>query len=113
GTNQPAGRARQDTAPGRQGDAKRRRAAPPPPGLARDPTGEPPTRPTQRRNKGRKGKARGKASLEGPNNQKKHENFSFRAEGVEFEPTLRFPVNTLSKRAPSATRPPLRTALAP
>src|SRR6266851_4793247 len=33
------------------------------------------------------------------------------AEGVGFEPTLRFPVNTLSKRAPSATRPPLRTAL--
>ena len=30
------------------------------------------------------------------------------AEGVGFEPTLRFPVNTLSKRAPSATRPPLR-----
>ncbi len=25
---------------------------------------------------------------------------------VGFEPTLRFPVNTLSKRAPSATRPP-------
>src|SRR6266478_2211721 len=34
------------------------------------------------------------------------------AEGVGFEPTLRFPVNTLSKRAPSATRPPLRTAFA-
>ncbi len=32
------------------------------------------------------------------------------AEGVGFEPTLRFPVNTLSKRAPSATRPSLRTA---
>src|SRR5215467_8063540 len=30
------------------------------------------------------------------------------AEGVGFEPTLRFPVNTLSKRAPSATRPSLR-----
>src|SRR6185437_2881963 len=29
------------------------------------------------------------------------------AERVGFEPTLRFPVNTLSKRAPSATRPPL------
>src|SRR5262249_5465468 len=29
------------------------------------------------------------------------------AEGGGFEPTLRFPVNTLSKRAPSATRPPL------
>jgi hypothetical protein len=29
------------------------------------------------------------------------------AEGVGFEPTLRFPVNTLSKRAPSATRPSL------
>jgi hypothetical protein len=28
---------------------------------------------------------------------------------VGFEPTLRFPVNTLSKRAPSATRPPLQT----
>src|SRR6185312_14742047 len=33
------------------------------------------------------------------------------AEGVGFEPTLRFPVNTLSKRAPSATRPPLRNSL--
>ena len=32
------------------------------------------------------------------------------AEGVGFEPTLRFPVNTLSKRAPSATRPPLLTS---
>src|ERR1044071_2590750 len=32
------------------------------------------------------------------------------AEGVGFEPTLRFPVNTLSKRAPSATRPPLLIA---
>ena len=34
------------------------------------------------------------------------------AEGVGFEPTLRFPVNTLSKRAPSATRPPLHASLA-
>jgi hypothetical protein len=33
------------------------------------------------------------------------------AEGVGFEPTLRFPVNTLSKRAPSATRPPLQRML--
>ena len=30
------------------------------------------------------------------------------AEGVGFEPTIRFPVYTLSKRAPSATRPSLR-----
>ena len=30
------------------------------------------------------------------------------AERVGFEPTLEFPLNTLSKRAPSATRPPLR-----
>src|SRR5581483_10924710 len=30
------------------------------------------------------------------------------SEGVGFEPTIRFPVYTLSKRAPSATRPPLR-----
>jgi hypothetical protein len=44
------------------------------------------------------------------------EKFSFQflspgglAEGVGFEPTIRFPVYTLSKRAPSATRPPLRT----
>jgi hypothetical protein len=29
------------------------------------------------------------------------------AEGVGFEPTVRFPVHTLSKRAPSATRPSL------
>ena len=34
------------------------------------------------------------------------------AEGVGFEPTLRFPVNTLSKRAPSATRPPLQSSIA-
>ncbi len=34
------------------------------------------------------------------------------AEGAGFEPALRFPVNTLSKRAPSATRPPLRTGRA-
>jgi hypothetical protein len=32
------------------------------------------------------------------------------AEGVGFEPTIRFPVYTLSKRAPSATRPSLRLA---
>ena len=31
------------------------------------------------------------------------------AERVGFEPTLEFPLNTLSKRAPSATRPSLRT----
>ena len=31
------------------------------------------------------------------------------AEGVGFEPTIRFPVYTLSKRAPSATRPPLQS----
>src|SRR5262249_52191101 len=30
------------------------------------------------------------------------------AEGVGFEPTIRFPVYTLSKRAPSATRPSLQ-----
>ena len=30
------------------------------------------------------------------------------AEREGFEPSLQFPVNTLSKRAPSATRPPLR-----
>ena len=30
------------------------------------------------------------------------------AERVGFEPTLPFLANTLSKRAPSATRPPLR-----
>ena len=29
------------------------------------------------------------------------------AERVGFEPTLEFPLNTLSKRAPSTTRPPL------
>ena len=29
------------------------------------------------------------------------------AEGEGFEPSIRFPVYTLSKRAPSATRPPL------
>jgi hypothetical protein len=32
----------------------------------------------------------------------------FLAERVGFEPTSRFLVNTLSKRAPSATRTPLR-----
>src|SRR5271157_5060907 len=31
------------------------------------------------------------------------------AEGVGFEPTIRFPVYTLSRRAPSTTRPPLRS----
>ena len=34
------------------------------------------------------------------------------AEGVGFEPTIQFPVYTLSKRAPSATRPSLRSAVA-
>ena len=33
------------------------------------------------------------------------------AERVGFEPTLEFPLNTLSKRAPSATRPSLRRRL--
>src|SRR5258706_5214090 len=33
------------------------------------------------------------------------------AERVGFEPTLEFPLNTLSKRAPSATRPSLRSRL--
>ncbi len=32
------------------------------------------------------------------------------AERVGFEPTLEFPLNTLSKRAPSATRPSLRVS---
>src|SRR5262245_54440737 len=35
------------------------------------------------------------------------------AEGVGFEPTIRFPVYTLSKRAPSATRPSLRKSKSP
>ena len=30
------------------------------------------------------------------------------AEGEGFEPSIRFPAYTLSKRAPSATRPPLQ-----
>jgi hypothetical protein len=33
---------------------------------------------------------------------------TYLAERVGFEPTLEFPLNTLSKRAPSATRPSLR-----
>jgi hypothetical protein len=33
------------------------------------------------------------------------------AERVGFEPTLEFPLNTLSKRAPSTTRPPLQRGL--
>jgi hypothetical protein len=33
------------------------------------------------------------------------------AEGEGFEPSIRFPVYTLSKRAPSAARPPLRTRI--
>src|SRR5215207_1131856 len=33
------------------------------------------------------------------------------AEGEGFEPTIRLPVYTLSRRAPSATRPPLRRRL--
>ena len=32
------------------------------------------------------------------------------AEGAGFEPAIRFPAYTLSRRAPSATRPPLRHA---
>jgi hypothetical protein len=32
------------------------------------------------------------------------------AEGAGFEPAIRFPVYTLSRRAPSAARPPLRDA---
>ena len=39
------------------------------------------------------------------------EDSSALAEGVGFEPTIRFPVYTLSKRAPSATRPSLRGAI--
>ena len=35
------------------------------------------------------------------------------AEGVGFEPTIRFPVYTLSKRAPSATRPSLHALVSP
>ena len=35
----------------------------------------------------------------------------FMAERVGFEPTLEFPLNTLSKRAPSATRPSLQRYL--
>jgi hypothetical protein len=37
--------------------------------------------------------------------------FNNMAERVGFEPTLPFRVNTLSKRAPSATRPSLRLSL--
>jgi hypothetical protein len=33
------------------------------------------------------------------------------AEGAGFEPAIRFPAYTLSRRAPSAARPPLRRAL--
>jgi hypothetical protein len=33
------------------------------------------------------------------------------AEGAGFEPAIRFPVYTLSRRAPSTARPPLRLAL--
>ena len=35
------------------------------------------------------------------------------AEGAGFEPAIRFPAYTLSKRAPSATRPPLRKTAQP
>ena len=35
------------------------------------------------------------------------------AERVGFEPTIRFPVYTLSKRAPSATRPSLPRRICP
>ena len=35
---------------------------------------------------------------------------SLLAEGAGFEPAIRFPVYTLSRRAPSATRPPLRVS---
>src|SRR4249919_3408265 len=40
--------------------------------------------------------------------QRRTETDKVLAEGVGFEPTIRFPVYTLSKRAPSATRPSLR-----
>jgi hypothetical protein len=33
------------------------------------------------------------------------------AEGAGFEPAIRFPAYTLSRRAPSAARPPLHLAL--
>lgn len=36
---------------------------------------------------------------------------SWMAERAGFEPALRFPVNTLSRRAPSTTRPPLRLGI--
>src|SRR5271167_2237159 len=42
-----------------------------------------------------------------PEHQRTNANMKL-AEGVGFEPTIRFPVYTLSKRAPSATRPSLR-----
>jgi hypothetical protein len=35
------------------------------------------------------------------------------AEGAGFEPAVRFPVHTLSRRAPSTTRPPLRPLMLP
>ncbi len=47
--------------------------------------------------------AKSRASSEGQHRQM--------AERVGFEPTLEFPLNTLSKRAPSATRPPLRLGI--
>ncbi len=46
----------------------------------------------------------------GPSGERRSDLVRTVAEGVGFEPTLRFPVNTLSQRAPSATRPPLRIA---
>jgi hypothetical protein len=44
----------------------------------------------------------------GSRNQSNYFVFNKMAERVGFEPTLPFRVNTLSKRAPSATRPSLR-----
>ena len=41
---------------------------------------------------------------------RRSEAYSGMAEGAGFEPAIRFPIYTLSRRAPSTTRPPLRRA---
>ena len=49
-----------------------------------------------------------RSPMQGLRYQRKQLKLKRLAERVGFEPTLEFPLNTLSKRAPSATRPSLR-----
>ena len=52
-------------------------------------------------------KARGTLGIQAHNKRRETVGNKIMAEGVGFEPTIRSPVYTLSRRAPSTTRPPL------